>query len=169
MGTKLVISKTSQVHTDSRHCSFEELSFQKGDNCTRLRTECRTSGWCNPPEPRSPPRTRGCFHRSSTPGPASTGSTSPTGDGGPERNRPVGAGGPSAPAPSTRTHSRCHRRVSQTGQGPQRARPLGQPPVYTGSPADGDTDARWGVSLGLAGSVFLAQLPEDRAGRCARC
>lgn len=38
---------------------------------------CRTCGWCNPPEPRNPPRTHGCSHRSSSPGLASTGSTSP--------------------------------------------------------------------------------------------
>lgn len=42
-----------------------------------LQTECRTSGWCSPPAPRSPPHTPGRSRMSSSPGPASTDSTSP--------------------------------------------------------------------------------------------
>lgn len=46
-----------------------------------LPTGCRTCGRCSPPAPRSPPRTHGCVRRSSSPGPASTESTSPAGIG----------------------------------------------------------------------------------------
>ena len=48
----------------------------------RLRTERRTSGRCSPPAPRSPPHTPGRARRSSSRGPASTGSTSPAGQAG---------------------------------------------------------------------------------------
>lgn len=54
------------------------LPFQKVNSLKCLLTVCRTSGWCSPPGPRSPPHTPGCFHRSSSPGQASTDSTSPT-------------------------------------------------------------------------------------------
>lgn len=47
---------------------------------TCLRTGCRTSGRCSPPAPRSPPHTPGCARTSSSPGPASTGGTSPAWD-----------------------------------------------------------------------------------------
>lgn len=65
-------------------------SPQAVSDARRSPSGCRTCGWCNPPGPRSPPRTPGCFRTSSSPGPASTDSTSPAGTIR-RNNRPVGA------------------------------------------------------------------------------
>lgn len=66
------------------------VSPQAVSDAKRSPSGCRTCGWCNPPGPRSPPRTPGCFRTSSSPGPASTDSTSPAGTIR-RNNRPVGA------------------------------------------------------------------------------
>lgn len=77
--------------------------FQEARYVYHLPTGCRTSGWCSPPGPHSLPRTPGCSRRSSSPGPASTGSTSPT------RNKCTRTGGlrafpsPHRPGPASDT------------------------------------------------------------------